>query len=199
MTSFKALLKRTLPFLRPRPPLDQDGVRRILVIGSASAPNSERALAAVAARFPQAALSVLAPAVQTPPLRPHAGVTVIAYAGVSRLGPLRRTVAAERFDLKVALFTGEGHNLFKLAAFTLPARRMLVYSEGGGMFEWCFDQRRAVVNHVIGRIRHYPLHIGVSGRPLLVLFLPLLSLLAFVALLLWHAQALLYRTVRRRW
>jgi hypothetical protein len=199
MTSFTALLKnllkRALPFLRSRRPLELDGVARILIVGCASVSSSEGAIAAVAARFPRARLDLLVHHLQAPP-RPPAGVDVILYRGLGSMRSLHRRLAAEGYDLKVVLMTGEGHNLFKVASFALPARRMLV-DTGAGTFEWCFDQRRAIVNHVIARVRGYRLRVGIDGRPLHPLATPLLSLLALAMLLVWHGQQWLYRMVRR--
>ena len=197
-TSLKATMMRLLPFLRSQSPLEQDLIERILVVGSGSALNAERAVASMRSRFPTARVALLWPRREPQVARPPAGLApVITYEGLFSLPALRREVGAGAYDLKVVLFTGEGETLLKLAAFLFPARRMLVFTEGGGSFCWSFDERRAIWNHIKWRLG--------GGQPLLktlqhlgtALLNPVLSFIAFIALLFWHAGLLLYRMLWR--
>jgi len=196
---FKSILLRLLPFLRSQPPLAQERIEHILLVGSGSRLNIERALDYAAARFPAARLALLAEHNDQGTRVVHAGVAATgAYHGLGTAASLRREAAAARYDLKVVLWTGEGQTGLKLLAFYLPARRMLLFTEGGGAFTWSFDDRLAIWNHVRWRMG--------SGRPLLAtlrrlgwaVLNPILSFVAFILLLLWHAGLFVRRILGRR-
>jgi hypothetical protein len=171
----------------------RERIERILLVGCGSQLNIASAAHALRARFPAARLVLLAAGDHVQAVRALPDLdAVIPYAGISET---RRSVESARYDLKVALFTGEGQARLKLVSFLLPARRMLIFTEGGGMFAWSFDQRLAIWNHVRWRFS--------GGRPLFetlrrlarAIVTPLVSFLAFILLLLWHARLLLYRLV----
>ena len=196
---FKSILLRFLPFLRSQPPLAQEHIEHVLLVGSGSRLNIERALEYAAAHFPAARLALLAPRNDRGPHLDHARIDkTIAYEGLSAAASLRREAAAARYDLKVVLWTGEGQMGLKLLAFFLPARRMSLFTEGGAAFTWSFDDRLAIWNHVRWRMG--------SGRPLLAtlrrlgraVLNPLLSFVAFILLLLWHAGLFVRRILGRR-
>jgi hypothetical protein len=85
--------------------------------------------------------------------------------------------------------------MLKLLAFLLPAPRMMVFTEGGGMFEWSFDQRLAIWNHIRWRLGS-GLSLGQRVQRLAwALVRPVLTFVAFIVLLAWHGA--LY--VKRAW
>ena len=189
----KAFLLRLFPLLRSKPPLPQERIERVLLVGSGSAQNLQRAVSAVQERFPYARLQLVVPAG-----RRAAASGVWQYTGPGSGPRLRRQASAQSFDLKVVLFTGEGQVPLKLLAFALPARRMLVFTEGGGAFEWSFDQRLAIWNHITWRFgRGRPLW-ELLRRLVHAIVTPMLSLVAFVLLLLWHLELFVHRRVRSR-
>lgn len=192
-------LQRILPFLRGRVPLDQEQVRRVLIVGSGSIPHIRKVIGAVHTRFPKARLVLMIWHSNQHLFYSNTGLDeTIAYQGLHQALALWRQVANLQCDVKVVLFTAEGQVMLKLLAFFLPARRMLVYTEGGGSFEWDFDQRLAIWNHIKWRLG--------GGSPLLTLlrrlgrsiFNPLLSLVAFILLLLWHGRLMAKRMISRR-
>jgi hypothetical protein len=152
----------------------------------------------VHSRFPEASVALLWARQGLRPVRPPANVEeTIFHKGVLTLLAERRRVRAGDYDLKVVLFTGEGQTLLKLAAFAFPARRMLVFTEGGGSFCWCFDERRAIWNHVKWRFGGGQPLLKTVQRLAVALLNPLLSFIAFIGLLLWHAGLLLHRMLWR--
>lgn len=160
---------------------------RVLVIGSASAANSVRAVAAVRARFPHARITLAVAGEPLPPLRAAGAVDLVVGA---TLASLRRL---PRYDVKVALFTGEGYAALKLAAFLAPAPRLLVFSEGGGMFWWSFDDRLAVWNHLRWRLSGggpLPARLARLARAITN---PIIAFVAFLCLLGWHARSAVTR------
>jgi len=165
-------------------------VRSVLVIGSASAANTERAVAAVRARFPGARITLALPGEPDAALQRAAGDAQI-VPGVTA-GAVHRL---SRHDVKVALFTGEGHNMLKLASFMAPAPRLLIYTEGGGMFAWSVDDRLAVWNHLRWRLSGGGPLPAQAARLARAIANPIIALAAFSVLLLWHARMWL---VRRR-
>ncbi len=189
----KSILQRILRFLRSRPPLADGQVQHILIVGSGSEYNVLRAVADMQGRFPAASVTLLAwrgyeQALSSAP-------QAIPYNGVLSVASLRRTVAQAAYDLKVVLFTGEGQIMLKLLAFLLPAPRMMVFTEGGGMFEWSFDQRLAIWNHIRWRLGS-GLSLGQRVQRLAwALVRPVLTFVAFIVLLAWHGA--LY--VKRAW
>ena len=171
----------------------QDNVEHILIVGSGSPQNIGRAVASTRARFSKARLILLAP--RSAPSVPAYGDldAIIEWRGLPiSLGDERRA-----YDLKVVLFTGEGQNVLKVVAFVLPARRMLVFTEGGGTFGWSVDERLAIWNHFRWRLGSGLPLAELARRLWRALTNPLLALLAFVWLLLWHA-ALYVRRLRGR-
>jgi hypothetical protein len=172
----RSLVGQAIPLLRRQPPLNDALVQRIVIIGSATPPNIERAVEAMLDRFAAAQ------------------VDVVAADGALRLRDSRvglrswAEVRELRYQVKVVLFTGEGQNLLKLRAFAVPARRMLVYTEGGGVFSWSFDERLAIWNHLRWRLaggRPVPATLARLARAVAN---PILSFVAFVALLFWHVR-----------
>ena len=195
MNPLRPVLVRLLPFLRGQPPLEQEHIERILLVGCGSRLNIERAAQAMRTRFPAAHITLLAPRALRQTLRGDDRVTVTPYTG---LRDARCDTAAACYDLKVVLFTGEGQTALKLLSFALPARRTLIFTEGGGVFSWSFDQRLAVWNHLTWRLgggRPFAALLGRMGRAMLN---PLLSFVAFIALLAWHGGLLVRRTSARR-
>jgi hypothetical protein len=196
MNALKRILLRVFPFLRGQPPLEQEHIERILLIGCASRLNIERAVEAMRSRFPAARIALLVPqdATQRAPAFQHLDA-VIPYVG---LPATRRVVAEARYDLKVVLFTGEGQTRLKLLSFLLPARSMLAFTEGGGAFSWSFDQRLAIWNHLKSRLSGGGPLPEILMRLLRGIVTPVLSLIAFIVLLLWHARLLVHRKLARR-
>jgi hypothetical protein len=199
-------IKRLLPFVRGRPPLDQEHIEHILLVGSASSPHIAAALQSMQARFPAARLALVILHEKQDPLPGSDGFDqIIAYEGLWQARSLQRQVADLHCDLKVVLMTGEGQMLLKLLAFTLPARRMLVYSEGGGSFDWSFDHRQAIFNHLRWRVINWrpSLQLNLKTRLRLdravfkTILNPLLAFGAFIGLLLWHGGLLVKRIIYR--
>ncbi len=161
---------------------------RVLVVGSASAANVTRAVDAVLALFERAEVTVAAPRDVAATLRLNGRrAAVVPDATV---GSVRRMTG---YDVKVGLFTGEGHSLLKLATFLAPAPRMLVFTEGGGMFAWTFDDRLAIWNHVRWRLSGggpLPAQVARLARAVVN---PIIALAAFVVLLWWHGRLWLRR------
>lgn len=190
------LPERFIPLPRRPGNLDAQGIASIFIVGSASPFNVGRAVETVRERFPQARLLALQPHWRETGAQYGAGVPTIDWPGLRGLLALRSVLARTDYDLKLVLFTGEGYNILKLLAFLLPARRMLVFTEGGGIFEWCYEERYTIRNHVCWRIRGWR-----PGRALLraagAAATASLTTLGFCDLLLWHARFYVRRKLRR--
>ncbi len=202
----KALLKRLFPFLRgQRVPLEQDQIERIALIRTGSALHASRALQTLRAHFPAAAIAVVTPRTQYGPFLNNPDVArVIFYDGAPAWRRLRKEVQQGQFDLKAVLFTGEGHVVLKLLAFSLPARRMIAFTEGGGYFRWDFDDRLAIWNHLKWRLGAGDAPTVTLRQNIVTVFLRrlarglanvLLTLVALLGLLLWHARFLVSRRI----
>ncbi len=191
------VVRRLLPFLRSQPPLEHDTIEHILIVGSGAPLNIGRAVASMQQRFPAARLALLAARSSQPaPDSAHLDATV-EWSGLATLARVRRE-SPGGYDLKLVLLTGEGQMLFKVLSFALPARRMLVFTEGGGVFGWSFDERLAIWNHVKWRLGSgLPLQ-EIAHRLWRALTNPVLALAAFIVLLVWHAGLFVQRVLGRR-
>jgi hypothetical protein len=176
-----------LPLTRHPGNLDAQSVASILIVGSASPFNVGRAVETARERFPQARLLVLQPRRREAGVQYGAGVTAIDWPGLRGFPALRRVLARTDYDLKLVLFTGEGYNILKLLTFLLPARRMLVFTEGGGIFEWCYEERYTIRNHVRWRLRGWNPGRALRGAVSAAANASLAAL-GFCDLLLWHAR-----------
>lgn len=197
MSRLTGVVHRLLPFLRSQPPLEDDTIEHILIVGSGSPLNIGRAVASMRQRFPAARLALLAArSSQRAPDRAHLDANV-EWSGLATLARVRRE-SPGGYDLKLVLLTGEGQMLLKLLSFALPARRMLVFTEGGGFFGWSFDERLAIWNHIKWRLGGGLPVQEIARRLWRALTNPLLALAAFIVLLLWHAGLLVQRMLGRR-
>ena len=188
MTNNASIGRNDFPAWPAQASPEEQRALRVLVIGSASAANIARAVDAVLGRFAGADVTLALPAPLDRTLRlSHERVRI---APGTTAGGLRRMAG---YDIKTALFTGEGHNALKLAAFLAPAPRMLIFTEGGGMFWWSFDDRLAVWNHLRWRLSGGGPLPAQIGRMVRAVVNPIIAFAAFVVLLLWHARAWLRR------
>ena len=175
-----------------------EGITSILVVGSASPFNVGRAVAAMRERFGGAQIVVLQPTWRETATRPSAGVATIEWRGVRGFSALGRFLALLDCDVKLVLFTGEGYNILKLLAFLLPGRRLLVFTEGGGVFEWCWAERYTIRNHVAWRLRGWPRFAALTlARGARAVFKSVLSALQFAGLLIWYARLWVRRKMGR--
>jgi hypothetical protein len=158
----------------------------ILVIGSASPFNVGRAVEAARRRFPGARILVLEP-------RRKEGAT--GYGGGVEIIE-RREVAGRDIGAKLVLFTGEGYNGLKLLAFLLPGRRLFVFTEGGGVFEWRWAERYTIRNHAAWRVRAWRPQRAL-GRGARAMAAAALGVLGLAGLVLWYGRLWLRRKIRR--
>lgn len=121
----------------------------ILLVASGSAVNAGLALADLRRRYPAAGITVLG---RRDVVAFLDGALEDIATDSALPGAAERQRLSAGFDLKALLLTGEGQTLLKLYAFTVPARRMFCFSEGGGSFRWDMDDRLAIWNHLKWRL-----------------------------------------------
>lgn len=171
----------------------QPHIEHILLLGSGSRLNIERTIESLAQRFPAARLTLVLDGGDDRRYSQTQVARVVHYAGLSSARRVQRQISGEPIDLKVVLFTGEGQATLKLLAFALVGRRLLVFTEGGGSFEWNFDHRLAIWNHLRWRMAGGRPLAGWLGRLARSLLTGILSLVGFTLLLLWHGGLLIQR------
>jgi len=166
--------------------------KNILIIRSGSFRNLVIAINDLRRRFPNSWISVLTDPDIIEELSRRSDVDeVFIYRNLKsffsrQLWRLRR----QKYDLKVSLWTNENegrYNKFKVLAFSLTPRHMLVYNENGDSFALSIRNWWVILNHILWRARDSGVSlVGFDGlirlarRIINVLLLPV----AFLLLLL---------------
>ena len=133
-------------------------MEKILFIRSCSSRNLLTGLAGLKKQFPNGEISVLTdPDILGILSRTCEVNEVIVYRKLRdfllcQLWELHR----RRYDLKAVFWTGEDegrYNKFKVLAFLLGPRHMLVYNENGDSFALSIRNWQAILNHILWRAR----------------------------------------------
>lgn len=130
----------------------------ILIIRSGSFGNLAIAIKDLRRRFPASRISVLADPDILGELSRRSDVdeVLVYYNLKSFLSRQLWRLRQQKYDFKVSLWTNEDegrYNKFKVLAFLLRPRHMLVYNENGDSFALSIRDWRVVLNHILWRAR----------------------------------------------
>jgi len=161
-------------------------MKRILIIRSGSTKCLFAAIESVKGLFPDSRISVLTDPDISQTLSQNLLVDeVILYGNLGAFFRHQlRQLWSDKYDIKVALFTGEDegrYNKFKVLAHLLPPLHwMLVYDEKGNDFYWPTDWRRALA-HLWWRAQRQRILPRLGGFFMRLIFFPLAVVLLFLS------------------